>query len=112
MNFFDDAITERVNDSEFGLCDITNKNREKYPGKPERAFVGRENDKSEWVAFVANPSGLTISFVPVDKGVIADNDPIWINRGRCDGILHDDFRIIFVELKDERGSWISHALCQ
>jgi len=112
MNFFDDEITERVNDLEFGLCDITNKNRDKHPNKPERSFVGRVEDKSDWIATVYNPHGLTLSFVPVDKGVIADDNPVWINRGRCDGIIHDDFRIIFVELKDERGGWISHALHQ
>lgn len=118
MNFFKATITENVCAREFGLCDNENIEDEdgnmcpKYSGKPMRAFVLSSAEKNDWIASVENPDSLPLSFVPVDKGVLADDEPSWIGRGRCDGMLYDCSHMFFVELKDQKEDWMRHAICQ
>ncbi len=99
MNFFDSSIITPVSSSAFGLCDTA-----------QRAFVGNETNREEWVATVNNPEELTFSFIPVDKGVIQDHELPGV--GRCDVLLYRPSHIFFAELKVQGAAWILHATHQ
>jgi hypothetical protein len=107
MDFFDNSLITTVSAAEFGLCDNSD-------GSCGCAFVGYSEEESNWIATVKNPKMLVLSFVPVDKGVLADDDPNWYGRGRCDGMLFDDSHIFFVELKEKKRvkGWVSEAAKQ
>ncbi len=62
-----------------------------------------------WVAEVDNRSDQPLNFTAVDNCIdIFREDGQMDNR--CDGILTGGDYIIFVELKDQRGEWIQHAV--
>ena len=50
-------------------------------------------------------------FIAVDNkiDIRRDNGEM---ENRCDAILHDSDHIIFVELKNQAGNWINHAITQ
>jgi hypothetical protein len=103
MNFFDPEIASQVPSGTFYLCD-------RQAG--DRAFVSTDPDEHDRVADVQNSLPSALYFVPVDKGVLQDDDPTWQGRGRCDALLHCLSHIVFVELKDRRSNWISDAVHQ
>ena len=62
-----------------------------------------------WVAVVDNRSGFPLNFTAVDNCVeVLRNDGEMDYR--CDGLLTGGDYLIFVELKDQRGEWIQHAV--
>ncbi len=84
----------------FGLCDNN---------KGNKAYSNADNPEM-WIATVKNPNKTTLVFTAVDKCVIKDSEQK--GRGRCDGLLTSHKHIYFVELKDERSSWITDAVEQ
>lgn len=62
-----------------------------------------------WVAIVENRSDLSLNFTAVDNCVEILRSDGQMDY-RCDGILTGGDYLIFVELKDQRGEWIQHAV--
>ncbi len=101
INFLEPACQEPaiVHDL-FGLCDDNNGNK---------AYSNFDNPQ-KWIATVKNPNKASLIFTAVDKCVIKDTEQK--DRGRCDGLLTSAEHIYFIELKDERSSWIKGAIEQ
>ncbi len=100
IDFFISACqTTNISVSVFGLSD---------PQDGGAAYVDFSN-RDLWVAEVENRSNKPLNFTAVDNCI-----PIYRQDGqmdnRCDGILTGDNYLIFVELKDQRGEWIQHAV--
>lgn len=83
----------------FGLVD---------PQDKGPAYVSISN-KDEWVAEVENRSGQPLHFTAVDNCVEIMRPDGQMDY-RCDGLLTGAGYLIFVELKDQRGEWIQHAV--
>jgi len=88
------------NQDEFGICDNED---------GTKAYTDISNHES-WIAKVSNPNEKDVSFIAVDKCILQDTDEP--GRGRCDGILLTDDQLYFVELKNQKKSWISDAISQ
>jgi len=84
----------------FGLCDAQD---------GSRAYTNTDNPAT-WIATVKNNRNIALIFTAVDKCVLQDHDEI--GRGRCDGLLTSEEHIYFVELKNEKGSWVTKAIDQ
>jgi len=104
INFFDVRCKTKSNSKKFGLCDDP-------PPDTKPAYID-ENDKSKWIAFVSNPSNKDVDFYAIDHciNILRPNGKM---ENRCDGMLHYDKNIIFVELKDRayRG-WLGDGIEQ
>jgi len=103
--FFDIACKTQSNNSNFGLCDDS--------PPPEKPAYIEENDQSKWIGKVANPTNKNVDFYAIDNCVeILKPDGV-SKESRCDGMLHFDNSILFVELK-MRGSsgWLIKARTQ
>ncbi len=87
-------------DIEFGICDDEN---------GTKAYTDIDNPIS-WIATVSNENKKNVSFIAVDKCILQDTDEP--GRGRCDGILVTEDQLYFVELKNQKKSWISDAIEQ
>ena len=102
VNFFDAKCRSTTNNSLFGLCD----NEDSNP-----AYLDF-NNKSNWNASVTN------SVPPKELVFIAIDNCIEIRRengdmdNRCDCLLSYVDNIVFVELKNKGGSWISEGMNQ
>lgn len=96
--------TEGIDATVFGICDDEDK-AEKTP-----AYVSCEQ-QDKWCATVVNNSGKAINFTAVDNCVVVyrDNGEM---ENRCDAMLTNADNLVFVELKDERKNWLSHAIEQ
>lgn len=91
INFFNPSLITSVSDSEFGLCD---------PGNLKPAFVDHTVGNPNWIATVKNPKHLSLSFVPIDNGVLTTEDP-----EKSDVMLFlKSFCIYFIELKNKMRS--------
>ena len=90
---------EERTDECFGLMDGATGN----PSTP--AYSSLKNQEG-WIATVLNPEKKAVCFVPIDSNILHHSDLPGV--GRCDGMLLDEAekRIIFVELKEVRKSWI------
>jgi hypothetical protein len=100
-NFFQTQCQSYTTDTLFGICD-------NQDGSP--AFIDATN-QTIWIARVENNSTITVMLIAVDNCItILRNDRSMDSR--CDAILIHTDNIIFVELKDERSSWIPHAIEQ
>jgi hypothetical protein len=101
INFFDkDCQEDTRNDKRFGLCDDQD---------GSKAYTDTTDD-SKWVATVKNDNSRAVLFTAIDECVIKRNEQT--GRGRCDGMLTTSEHLFFVELKDQRQSWISDAIVQ
>ncbi len=101
VNFFDENCQETPRtDQLFGLCDDQD-------GKKAYSDV---QDNSSWIATVKNDNSKEVLFTAVDKCLIKDNE--YKGRGRCDGMLTTTEHLFFVELKNQRQSWITDAIEQ
>lgn len=98
INFFEASCKTESNTNEFGLCDD--------PPPAENPAYINEDDFSKWIAIVDNPDNKDVDFYAIDHCVeILREDGTKENR--CDGILHYDNNLTFVELKDRTGSgWL------
>ena len=67
------------------------------------------SDEVDWVAVVENRSGLPLKFTAVDNCIDIYREDGQMDY-RCDGILSGAGHLIFIELKDQRGEWIQHAV--
>lgn len=110
VDFFDATYKiETCSANDFGICDDDSK-----PLEP--AYVNTEIiQKSIWIAKVKNNQARKTVFLPVDKNIPMKRDN-GDDEDRCDGILfpeYDDKKdIIFIELKDQMGNWITSATDQ
>ena len=100
IDFFAPQCTiTNISKKKFGICDAPNEGM---------AFVEYENEIS-WVGVVLNDSGKSLNFTAIDHCVEIrrKNGDL---ENRCDGLLSNESCLIFVELKDQRGRWIQHAV--
>lgn len=88
----------------FGICDDDDV-AEKTP-----AYVSFDN-KDKWGAIIKNYSGKPLNFTAVDNCVVVrrDNDDM---ENRCDAMLSNADNLVFIELKNERQRWLTHAVEQ
>lgn len=99
VNFFiEECQTENILAPDFGICD----------SESGKAYVDLEN-REKWVARVRNRSGNPINFTSIDNCVEIRRET-GESDFRCDGMLSGNGLLIFVELKDQRGDWIQHAV--
>jgi hypothetical protein len=100
IDFFSYAQTvEPV--TEFGICD----NCDETP-----AFMStKEEDK--WIAHVECNSRSDYSFIAVDNNI-----PVLRKNGnmenRCDAMLYTRETVCFIELKEQKEKWLTHAIGQ
>ena len=101
INFLKASCQEpTLNEKLFGLCD------------DQQGLIAYTNldDNGKWIATVKNDKSTRLIFTAIDKCIIKDNEQI--GRGRCDCMLTSEEHIIFVELKDQRKSWVLDATAQ
>lgn len=105
INFFDVACKTESNNSNFGLCDDT-------PPPENPAYID-ENNPSKWIGKVHNRRNKDVDFFAIDNCVTISKSDGVSKESRCDGMLHFDNNLIFVELK-MRGSsgWLVKARTQ
>jgi hypothetical protein len=90
----------------FGLCDDP-------PPAKTPAYID-ETDGSKWIAVVENEHRYAVTFTAIDN-CIELLRPDGKMKQRCDGMLHYDATIIFVELKDrdtKGNAWVEDAIPQ
>jgi hypothetical protein len=98
INFFDTTCKTNSNKSSFGLCDNPD------PAK-DPAFID-EIDITKWIAEVKNEEETTIDFYAIDN-CVEILKPNGYKESRCDGLLHYNNTLTFVELKDRASSgWV------
>ena len=98
VNFFQNICRTESNLKKFGLCDDP-------PPARNKAYIA-ENDESKWIAEVKNSSEIEIIFYGIDHcvNILRPNGE---QEKRCDGVLHYNNNLIFVELKDSANKkWI------
>lgn len=101
LNFLNNTCKEQERfDICFGLCD-------NQDGSMAYSDLG---NPEIWIATVKNNNGIGLTFTPVDKCLIKDNEHP--GRARCDGILTSVQHLYFVELKNQAKNWISDAIEQ
>lgn len=101
LNFLNNTCKEQERfDLTFGICDSQD---------GTKAYSDAKNPET-WIASVKNDSAIGLTFTPVDKCLIKDNE--YPGRGRCDGILTSEQHLYFVELKNQAKDWISDAIVQ
>jgi len=104
INFFD--LTGKTSSSAvtFGLCDD--------PSPAANPAYIDETDTNKWIGEVSNPTLKNADFYAIDHCVEILR-PNGEQESRCDGMLHYDNTLTFVELKDRtfRG-WLGKACDQ
>lgn len=102
IDFFCGEVT--VAETHFGICDAQDDNI-KTP-----AFIDADlSNATKWDAEVKNFSAEDLYFNPVDNN-IEIRRPDGSMDFRCDALLHNDYMIAFIELKNQRSGWIKHAV--
>lgn len=96
INFFD-YNTGPHTYKEFGLCDDNNQTP---------VYIDQDN-RNKWIAKVDNSLQVQLFLVPVDNMI---KFPKGVKR--CDAIIYSDKSIFFVELKNQRTSWLQNAIDQ
>lgn len=102
IDFFQNE--EVVKSRLFGICD----DEDSTTKTPAYCDLD-EGHENTWGAKVTNSSTKDIAFIAVDNAIEIRRDNGDMDN-RCDAMLHNDENIIFVELKDQRGNWIEHAV--
>lgn len=105
INFFDAGCKTESSINQFGLCD--------NPKPAEDPAYIDEDTPSKWIAIVKNQTNKDVDFYAIDNCVTVLK-PDGVNlESRCDGMLHFDNTVIFIELKMRGGSgWLSKARSQ
>ena len=105
INFFDTGCKTESNNSNFGLCDDA-------PPSEKAAYID-DNNTSKWISKVSNPTNKNVNFYAIDNCVTIMKADGINKESRCDGMLHFDNSVLFVELK-MRGSsgWLTKARSQ
>jgi hypothetical protein len=86
---------------EFGICD----NCDKTP-----AFVStNKNDK--WIAHAACNNRSDYSFIAVDNKIPVPGKNGGMEK-RCDAMLYTKETVCFIELKEQKEKWLTHAVEQ
>lgn len=96
INFFD-YNTGPHTYKEFGLCD----DRNQTP-----VYIDQDN-RDKWIANINNSQQVQLFLIPVDNKI---DFPGWLKK--CDAIIYSDKTILFIELKDQRTSWLQNAIEQ
>lgn len=95
IDFFNAPCKSSSNKKTFGLCDDP-------PPAKNPAYIDENNGES-WIAVVENHYGQEINFMAIDNCITikrVDNT----DAKKCDGMLHFEDTVIFVELKDRKGN--------
>jgi len=105
INFFDGACRTKSNNDRFGLCDD--------PPPSERPAYIDESEQTKWIGKVINPANNEVNFYAIDNCVEILKEDGASKESRCDGMLHFDNSLLFIELK-MRGSsgWLTKARSQ
>ena len=101
IDFFKQDCKTTSNIQEFGLCDD--------PPPPHLPAYIDEDDTNKWIGIVKNPTSKKVDFYAIDHCVsilCADGE----EESKCDGMLHYENNLVFVELKNRGGSgWLKGA---
>lgn len=90
---------------EFGLCDDA-------PPARNPAYID-ETDKTKWIGVVDNPNLKSVAFYGIDHCLVLKTGKGEETQQECDGLLHYDNELIFVELKDRQYSgWVKKGCNQ
>lgn len=98
IDFFDTTHKTSSNSLEFGLCDD-------LPKQPAYIDNNIHNKVSKWIGIVNNLNAKNVDFYPIDN-CLEIKRPNGELESRCDGMLHQDNNLIFVELKDRGSNWL------
>lgn len=99
IDFFKKGCKNSSTKLKFGLCDDDSE-----PDNP--AYIDEIN-KSDWLAEITNPNSITVDFYAVDKCIEIRRQDGSMEK-RCDGMLHYENKLIFVELKNRTFSgWVA-----
>lgn len=79
---------------QFGLCDDA-------PPAKTSAYID-EIDESKWIGIVDNPDLKLVGFYGIDHCLVFKRGTGEETQQECDGLLHYDDELIFVELKDRQ----------
>lgn len=100
INFFKQACKTQSDKTTFGLCDDP-------PPAKDPAYID-ENNPSEWIATINNPTNIRVDFYAIDHCVKILKPNNKDEESRCDGLLHHTNDLTFVELKDRASSgWLT-----
>jgi hypothetical protein len=104
IDFFKATCKTESTVEQFGLCDDP-------PPASNPAYID-ENNSGNWIATVINSNKKKVEFHAIDS-CVEILKPDGTLESRCDGILHHDTELIFVELKD-RGAqgWLKKGCSQ
>ena len=98
INYLKPECRSESSKPRFGVCDDP-------PPASNPAYID-ENSPVKWIAIVNNPNNHNVYFYAIDNCV----DVFRPNGGmesRCDGVLQEGSRLIFIELKKrESGQWL------
>lgn len=104
INYFESKCKTNSNANTFGLCDNPD------PAK-DPAYID-ETNSSKWIGVVDNVNQKEVNFFALDNCLLikrADGS----KEKMCDGLLHYDNDLIFVELKDRHFSgWLGVGSAQ
>jgi len=93
VDFFINGCKSQSNKSKFGLCD------DAHPAL-NPAYIN-EIENANWIGIVNNPLEKQIDFYAIDH-CIEILKPNGLMEKRCDGMLHYNNRLIFIELKSRK----------
>lgn len=88
----------------FGICDDP-------PPSKNPAYIDYQN-RNEWIAEVNNPNGYEVTFKAIDNclEILRPNGEL---ESKCDGLLHYNNTLVFVELKDRNSNgWLAKGRAQ
>lgn len=89
IDFFDSNSQTTTNSKRFGICD---------DGDKTPAYIDYTSE-DKWISNIINDIPRNLIFTAIDHGVIKNKKGV-LSPKRCDGMLHYDDIIIFVELKN------------
>ena len=97
VNFTDSNCITITDEKVFGICDDPTLRNPAYLD-----FV----DDTKWIAWVDNDAQKSVTFTAIDHCINVQPT----NAERCDGMLHYEATLIFVELKERIGGrWLGKA---
>lgn len=95
IDFFNTQCKSSSNKKIFGLCDDP-------PPAKNPAYIDEDNGEN-WIAVVENHYEQEINFMAIDNCITIKREDD-TDAQRCDGMLHFEDTVIFVELKDRKGT--------
>lgn len=100
--FIQRCQTEGIKEERFGICDDEDKSV-KTPAYVDYAH------QDKWVAIVENYTDKSLNFTAIDNCIMVYREN-GDKENCCDAMLTNQDHIVFIELKDQRKDWISHAV--